>query len=38
MYTRGMFNLAHPNEMKVFFCQGIKQLAEEVENWPGMKK
>ncbi|EFN73204.1 hypothetical protein EAG_05330 [Camponotus floridanus] len=38
MYSRGMFNLAHPSEMRGFFSQGVKQLAEEMENWPGMKK
>ncbi|XP_025262467.1 uncharacterized protein LOC105247775 [Camponotus floridanus] len=38
MYTRGMFNIVQASEMSEFFCKGTKQLAEEMENWPGMKK
>ncbi|XP_072762499.1 uncharacterized protein [Anoplolepis gracilipes] len=38
MYSRGMFNSEHPPEMGGFFVLGTKQLAEEMTNWPGMKR
>jgi len=38
MYSRGMFNSEHPPEMGAFFVLGVKQLAEEMANWPEFKK
>lgn len=33
-----MFSSQHPTEMGGFFVRGTKQLAEQMQNWPGMKK
>lgn len=38
MYSRGMFNDEHPPEMGGFFILSAKHCAEEMANWPGMKK
>ncbi|XP_072762644.1 uncharacterized protein [Anoplolepis gracilipes] len=38
MYSRGMFNSKNSSEMKRFFVMGTKHLAEEMANWPEMKK
>ncbi|CAL1685246.1 unnamed protein product [Lasius platythorax] len=38
MYSRGIFNSEHPPEMSEFFIQGVKHLAEEMANWPELKK
>lgn len=35
---KGMFNDEHPQEMRDFFIMSVKGLAQEVANWPGMKK
>jgi hypothetical protein len=38
MYPRGMFSDKHPPEMRGFFIMSVKTLAEEIANWPEMKK
>ncbi|XP_024879410.1 uncharacterized protein LOC112459515 [Temnothorax curvispinosus] len=38
MYSKGMFNEQYPPEMSNFFNMSVKALADEVANWPGMKK
>ncbi|XP_077275264.1 uncharacterized protein LOC143904443 isoform X2 [Temnothorax americanus] len=38
MYVKGMFNEQYPPEMSNFFIMSVKALADEVANWPGMKK
>ncbi|XP_071582213.1 uncharacterized protein [Temnothorax nylanderi] len=38
MYTKGIFNDQYPLEMQNFFVMTLKALADEVANWPGMKK
>ncbi|TGZ55948.1 Uncharacterized protein DBV15_08011 [Temnothorax longispinosus] len=38
MYTKGIFNDQHPLELQNFFVMSLKALADEVANWPGMKK
>ncbi|XP_012535345.1 uncharacterized protein LOC105836094 [Monomorium pharaonis] len=38
MYSKGMFNDQHPPEMRDFFIMSVKALAEEIANWPELKK
>ncbi|XP_071644277.1 uncharacterized protein [Temnothorax longispinosus] len=38
MYTKGIFNDQYPPEVQNFFVISLKALADEVANWPGMKK
>ncbi|XP_071579972.1 uncharacterized protein [Temnothorax nylanderi] len=38
MYTKGIFNDQYPLELRNFFVMSCKALADEVANWPGMKK
>ncbi|XP_039313572.1 uncharacterized protein LOC105198287 [Solenopsis invicta] len=38
MYSRGMFSDKHPPEMRGFFIMSVKTLADEIANWPEVKK
>lgn len=38
MYSRGIFSDTHPPEMKSFFIMSVKTLADEITNWPEVKK
>ncbi|XP_018307288.1 uncharacterized protein [Mycetomoellerius zeteki] len=38
MYLKGTFNKQHPPEMKDIFIKSTKALADEIANWPEVKK
>jgi len=38
MYFKGIFSYEHPPELKKFFDVNIKALADEITNWPELKK
>ncbi|EGI70193.1 hypothetical protein G5I_00951 [Acromyrmex echinatior] len=37
-YSKGMFYHQHPPELQAFFVMGTKALADEIANWPEVKK
>ncbi|XP_011060289.1 PREDICTED: uncharacterized protein LOC105149522 [Acromyrmex echinatior] len=38
MYLKGIFHKQHPPEMKNIFIKSTKALADEIANWPEVKK
>jgi len=38
MYLKGIINSQHPAEMKDIFIKSTKALADEIMNWPEVKK
>jgi len=38
MYSKGMFSLKQRSKMSKFFDKGVKGLADEIANWPEVKK
>jgi len=38
MFSKGMFSPEHPSELSKFFKTGVKALANEIANWPEVKK
>ncbi|XP_011705221.1 PREDICTED: uncharacterized protein LOC105460465 [Wasmannia auropunctata] len=38
MYPKGVFNNQHPQELKDCFIMSTKALADEITNWPEVKK
>ncbi|XP_018370662.1 PREDICTED: uncharacterized protein LOC108766094 isoform X2 [Trachymyrmex cornetzi] len=37
-YSKGLFYHRYPPELQAFFIMGIKALADEIANWPEVKK
>ncbi|XP_018404984.1 PREDICTED: uncharacterized protein LOC108781509 [Cyphomyrmex costatus] len=38
MYFKGLFHNQHPSELKSFFTLSTKAVADEIKNWPEVKK
>jgi len=38
MYSKGIFSYEYPSDARKFFGMSIKALADEIANWPEVKK